>query len=216
MKSGIYLILSPSGKKYIGQSKDIFYRWKRYRQFNGKIRTQVKLEHSFLKYTVDAHKFYIITYCDIELLNTLEVYYANKYEVYGENGLNIRQCGKSGGLSEETKNKISIKAKMRGAKPPSSKGVKRSQETINRMRESRIGIKLPPQTKEQKEKISNTLLGHSVSQEIRDKISKSLMGKPSKNKGRIMPESFRIMRSKMMLGIKRGKYKPREPKLCQP
>lgn len=94
---GIYKITSPSGKIYIGQSIDIERRRKRYKKLDCK--GQPKLYRSFNKYGVDAHKFEIITTCDIEELDELERYYQEIYNCI-DNGLNC--------LYTETKEKPRI------------------------------------------------------------------------------------------------------------
>ena len=55
---GIYKITSPSGKVYIGQSRNIKNRKWRYKRLDCK--SQVKLYSSFKKYGFDKHKFEII------------------------------------------------------------------------------------------------------------------------------------------------------------
>ena len=54
---GIYKITSPKGRVYIGQSIDILYRFKKYKQMQCK--GQVRLYNSFLKHNVENHLFEI-------------------------------------------------------------------------------------------------------------------------------------------------------------
>lgn len=117
---GIYKITSPSGKVYIGQSYNIYKRWKGYRRYN--IKNQPKLNHSFLKYGVENHKFEIIHTCNEEELNALEEKYVLDFKCV-EKGLNIRYGGgNKGKLSDEQKDKIRNKLK----------GKKRSEESIKK------------------------------------------------------------------------------------
>lgn len=54
---GVYKITSPTGKVYIGQSKNIHKRWNSYKSMSkGNIR-QPKLINSFKKYGVPHHVF---------------------------------------------------------------------------------------------------------------------------------------------------------------
>lgn len=60
-KCGVYLIVSPSGRKYIGSSVDIEKRWARYKKYDCK--TQTLLFRSLMKYGIENHVFYILYEC---------------------------------------------------------------------------------------------------------------------------------------------------------
>lgn len=105
---GIYKITSPSGKVYIGQSRNIKIRKWKYKKLY--CDSQVKLYRSLKKYGFDKHKFEVIHYCDIEELNELERYYQELYDCV-DNGLNCfytQTSEKPRIVSEETKRKMSI------------------------------------------------------------------------------------------------------------
>ena len=105
---GIYKITSPTNRVYIGQSVDIKARLTQYKRLDCK--KQSKLYNSLKKYGFKSHTFEVIHYCDIEELNELERYYQDLYDVLNK-GLNLKlteTSDKSGKLSEETKNKISL------------------------------------------------------------------------------------------------------------
>jgi group I intron endonuclease len=87
---GIYKITSPIGKVYIGQSSDIEYRWKVYR--NLRCKSQRLLYSSFIEYGVDNHKFDIIEECEFEYLFINEKIYISKYNSI-INGLNLQVGG---------------------------------------------------------------------------------------------------------------------------
>lgn len=113
---GIYKITSPTGKIYIGQSINIKMRFKGYKYLRPFF--QDKLFNSFKKYGYENHNFEIIHNCKEDELNYWELYYGKLYNVTGENGLNIRDCGGSNGRhSIKTKQKMSEKAKIRFSKP---------------------------------------------------------------------------------------------------
>lgn len=101
---GIYKITSPTGKIYVGQSKNIFQRFNFYSFYNCK--NQTKLYNSFKKYKVENHIFEIIEECSIKHLDEREKYWI-KYLNSIENGLNIQNGGNTSPRSEETKKKIS-------------------------------------------------------------------------------------------------------------
>ena len=108
MKSGIYKITSPTNKIYIGQSVNIIKRLNMYKNKNCK--SQTKLWLSFNKHGVSTHNFEVIEYIEISLLNERERFWQDYYNSI-KNGLNCRATrtnDKSGYISEETKNKLSI------------------------------------------------------------------------------------------------------------
>jgi hypothetical protein len=85
---GIYKITSPSGKIYIGQSKDVENRWDQYKKPNN-YKGQVKLYRSIIKYGIINHNFEIIENCLEEKLNERERYWQDYYDVLNKNiGLN--------------------------------------------------------------------------------------------------------------------------------
>ena len=59
----IYMITSPSNRRYVGSAIDIDLRWDRYKRLDCK--NQTKLYRSFNKYGVDKHNFEIIWAGDI-------------------------------------------------------------------------------------------------------------------------------------------------------
>lgn len=111
--SGIYKIISPIGKIYIGQSIDLFRRIKSYFEPNS-AKNQIILERSFDKYGRENHIFSIIEECEINLLNERERYWQEQYK---DKLLNCRLTetnDKSGICSEQTKFNISNALKKSG------------------------------------------------------------------------------------------------------
>jgi len=189
---GIYGIVSPSNKFYIGQSIKIEVRWLHY--FSLDCIDQPKLYNSLLKHGVDNHKFLIIEECCIEVLNERERYWQEFYNAV-ESGLNCKYVStteKSGPLSEKTKIKISIANKGRINK---RKNYKHSEETkkkisIGNKGKSRTGFTGKHST-ESKRKISESKKGKALSSEHKLKLSIVAKGKPSKLKGRVFSEEER-------------------------
>lgn len=104
---GIYKITNPSGKVYIGESKDIYKRWKQYKCI-GSSKRQTILNKSFIKYGWKEHTFEILEQCDFDDLLCRERYWQDFYDVTNS-GLNCRltTCGDIKGiLSDSTKAKI--------------------------------------------------------------------------------------------------------------
>ena len=106
---GIYKITSPTGRIYIGQSVDIYHRFKTYNRMYVKNEGQTKLHRSFLKHGVENHTFEIIEECSEEGLNCRERYWQDFYDILN-GGLNCRLTkvgDRSGKVSAETLSKMS-------------------------------------------------------------------------------------------------------------
>lgn len=84
---GIYKITNPKNKVYIGQSRNIEKRFKRYKYLTCTTK-QKRLFNSFSKYGIDNHKFEIIEECLFEQLNIRERYYQDLYDILNK-GLNL-------------------------------------------------------------------------------------------------------------------------------
>lgn len=123
--AGIYKITSPSKKVYIGQSINVYNRLLQYQR--NVVKSQQKLYRSFNKYGKNKHIFEVLEYCDIELLNEKERYYQDLYSAIGENGLNLI-------LQEANERPREISEETRQKHRNAMLGVKRSPETIEKMR----------------------------------------------------------------------------------
>ena len=102
---GIYKIVNPNGKLYIGQSTNIEKRWRTYKTLHCK--GQIKLYNSLKKHGFENHKFEIIEECDVTALEERETYWKLFYKVLEIPSLCCRIDGKFGYDSIETKNKKS-------------------------------------------------------------------------------------------------------------
>lgn len=102
---GIYKIISPDNKVYIGETDDFNRRVSQYKRLN--CQNQPKIYRSFKKYGVNNHKFELIMECAFEDLLYFESCFQEIYRAV-ENGLNCKYTGRSeikGRVSEETKKK---------------------------------------------------------------------------------------------------------------
>lgn len=187
LEVGIYKITSPSGKVYIGQSRDINKRWTQYVSLNCK--GQKRLYKSFNKYGASEHSFEIVEICLFEELNDRERHWQDHYSVTGKEGLNgclvdtstlprvysqevkdkIRQSKLGKKQSEETRKKITEarKGKYIGESAPNF-GNKHSAETKSKMSKAHKG-------KYSKENSPN--FGKSRSEETKEKIRKAATGR---------------------------------------
>ena len=71
--TGIYKITSPSGKVYVGQSKNILSRWYKYSKMN--CEKQTVLYRSLKKYGFENHSFDILETCGVSELHDREIFY---------------------------------------------------------------------------------------------------------------------------------------------
>jgi len=169
---GIYKITSPSKKIYVGQSKDIAFRWGDYRALRCK--QQPRLFRSFNRYGVTNHIFEVLEECNVEDLNRRERYWQDRYKVLGRNGLNcVLQC------TSDSKKEVSVetKAKIRHSAQTFSK----SEKGRALIEERRRRLKGTLRSEEAKQKTSDTLRGMRKgikhTEEHRKKLSEAKMGK---------------------------------------
>ncbi len=156
---GIYLITSPSNKKYIGQTTNFKKRINDYR--NLPENRQPTVFNSFKKYGFDSHEIKIIHELPVDVsqdvLNVYEQYYLDTYREAGFKMMNIREAGSKGKLHQTSKDKIGAanKGRLVGVKQTPEhiksrlevrmkgniiwKGKKHKTETIEKMRLAKLG-----------------------------------------------------------------------------
>lgn len=144
---GIYKITSPSGKIYIGQSRDIRRRMETYRRM--KTKCQTKIHNSFLKHGLDKHLFEIGCLCEIEELNDLECHYMKLHDSFNsESGLNLKIGGDvKVKISDETRQK---QRDSHIGQVAWNKGIPMTEEVKENLRKINTGKK---KTEEQKQKL---------------------------------------------------------------
>lgn len=113
---GVYKIVSPTDKMYIGQSWDIHKRINHYK--NLWCKRQPKLYSSLNKYGFQNHDFEVIHELpnDItqEVLDTYEILYWDLYKTCGFDMLNLKEPGIGGKHDKDTINKIANTNRERG------------------------------------------------------------------------------------------------------
>lgn len=96
---GIYCIENIiNNKKYIGQSINIYQRWKHHKSdLNNHRHINDYLQRSWDKYGADNFIFYILEYCEQSQLDGMEVEYIKKFDTTNEtSGYNLNSGGSFG------------------------------------------------------------------------------------------------------------------------
>ena len=104
----IYKITSPTGKIYVGQTKDYRKRLNHYRILN--CRTQYRLHNSLKKYGFNNHLFEILEEIDTSIADSREQYWIAYFKCYWKDqnkGLNLNKGGNRPNHTAETKKKLS-------------------------------------------------------------------------------------------------------------
>jgi len=135
---GIYKIISPSGRIYIGQSINVNDRLRHHQKNPDK--NLVKLYNSFMKYGIEAHTFEVLNIFNEDIsqhyLNMFEQLHAANEIIKGKQLLNIRRPGSNGALSQESKDKIS---RAKKGKTAWNKGIPMSIEQRHLLSEIKKG-----------------------------------------------------------------------------
>ena len=144
-----------TGRYYIGMHRT-------YRKNDGYIGSGLLLKRSIKKYGLKNHTFEILEYCD-----NLESLCKREEEIINEELLQDKLC---------------MNLKLGGIGGATMTGRKMSQETKDKIRKSRTGIKHKEETKKRiSEKISKILIGNQ-----RAKNSKGWVGKKHKEESKLL------------------------------
>lgn len=106
---GIYRMISPTHKVYIGKSKNLKRRESSYKLIKF-VKSQRKLYNSLMKYGFDAHNFEVVEFLNTdaseEELIELETLILNQYKNADFEVLNLREPGPKGKMSKESIERI--------------------------------------------------------------------------------------------------------------
>lgn len=165
-KTGIYCIENlVNHKKYIGQSNNIEYRWKRHKyELSRGSHDNDYLQKSWDKYGQDNFKFYILELCDVSMMDELEVYYIDLYQTINrDNGYNLTSGGGANKqYSKEVCDKISQALMGHEVSPETRKKVSEHHADVS-------GEKHP-------------MYGRKHSEEAKEKMRQAGLGRPSSRK----------------------------------
>ena len=169
---GIYCITNNvNNKKYIGQSKDIYKRWKShvYRLNQGN-HDNKHLQESWSKYGEANFSFEIIEICDEEHLDDMECLYISKYNTMDSNmGYNLQS---GGGVNRIIAESTRLKLIDAGKKSHINYTPNSDNKPYN------YGKKMP---EEFREKIRQAHLGKKASDETKKKLSEMRIGSKNSN-----------------------------------
>lgn len=146
---GIYCIENlTNGKRYIGQSVNIYERWENHKYaLNGNRHGNEHLQRAWNKYGVLSFSFSILEKCEQDKLDLRESYWVNYYDSF-KNGYNMTDGGEANPMSYSN-----LRKKV-------SEGIKGNKHWLGKHHKE-----------ETKKKISHGNKGKIVSEETRKKLS---------------------------------------------
>lgn len=166
-----------NGKWYIGQSTDIYDRWKNaYEKL--KCKNQPKIYQALSKYGYKNFERIIIEQCDSVnwIIDYREMHWIRYYNSV-KNGYNLKSGGSSGKHSDETKKKISDTLKKKGIKPIITDLVRKkmAENALGRKfsTETRIRMSISAKNKPPMAEITKSRMSRSkknISEETREKL----------------------------------------------
>lgn len=183
----IYMIINPSGKRYVGSTymKTVEKRWKSYYNLNCK--GQIKLYNSLKFYGPENHQFILLRTCRFEDVYKYEYLLGHTFRVLDKDlGLNCT-------LPPWGENPVCISAETRQKRSEAFKGKKnpnfgkiRSKQHSERISKALTGRKLSDETKRKlSENHPKSNLGKTMSKETKRRLSKSKIGKKQSEEHRL-------------------------------
>jgi group I intron endonuclease len=134
---GIYKITHvETGKAYIGQSVNIFKRWKEHSNFAQAKKRWQTIKHALNKHGLSAFTFEVLEECDKEALNNKEIYWIKHFDTISPNGYNLTSGGDNPPPSEKGRGagrKLTDEHKVAVSKALKEANIKRSDETKQKM-----------------------------------------------------------------------------------
>lgn len=172
----IYKYTSPSGKSYIGQTKDLKQRIEKHKSSSECRAFSLAIKKYGLE---NFHLSILDENLSIDMANELEEFYINEYRTLHPFGYNLHSGGLNHICSEETKQKLS--EAIRGVNHPMF-GKKRSEESRKKISNAKKGIKTGRQTEEHRKNISISNKGRKHSEEAKEKMRNHRHSDETKNK----------------------------------
>lgn len=177
LSSGIYAIVHPpSGRPYIGSSRDIIGRWAGHqKQLQAGTHGNSHLQRAWGKYGRSAFRFIILEHCHISELLSREQFWIDQTQAANkEFGFNLSPMAHAACPGEEGRRSIAESNRRRIGKPwrPSDPEAWKAKISA-----SRTGKKYGPRDLSIGQKIAASLKGQPLSEERKAKISAAHTGK---------------------------------------
>lgn len=201
--SGIYIITNIiNGKVYIGQSKSVTTRWSQHKtDLKRNVHRNNHLQNAFNAYELKNFTYAILEKCSQEIIDDREVYWIDHYQSTNRDyGYNLDSGGRlNKNHSEETRKKI--REALIGNKNNKDRvfteehkanlskaaiGRKHSPEHIENNRKAQIGKITSEETKQKLSIANKGKKKPPRSEEHISNLGKSLKGRESWNKGKVL------------------------------
>lgn len=178
MKSGIYWIVGPSGKAYIGSSKNVAARLRSHRsELQRGVHGNAHLQRAVNRHGFDRFLFQVIEYCEVDKLLEREQFHIDtqKFDTLYNLRL-IAESNRGYTHTKETRRKVSAAVKALGAaffaaRAEANRGRKNSDETRAKMAEAARKRFADPT---ERAKVADAQRGRTITTEHRNKLAASV------------------------------------------
>lgn len=195
----VYAIVNKvNSKAYIGGTTNLFKRIPKHKyRLNLNKHENTYLQNSYNKHGEESFEWYVVEKCTQDNALVREQKYLDTFKTYKrEMGYNIQKEATNRRHTLETIEKLRQKRKLQ---KPTMLGKKHSKEAKEKMRQSHIGQvpwnKGKPCSEETKLRLRTLRKGVPVPQEMRDRISATMKGRPAHNKGTKDSEETKLKKS---------------------
>lgn len=206
-KSGVYQItLKTDGRSYIGSAVNIEARWRQHRDKSRSLKNIQVISRAISKHGIDAFNWQILEECSVEKLIEREQHWLDLIRPFADedNGFNIRKVADSNiGIrrTDESKKKQSdtmsgiLKTAEHRANMSKSWHNNRSNEYYKLLSDRVKGDKNPAKRKDVREKISKSMLGKTWKNDI-DRLTKHKAQRTGKKYSEQAKENMRAAQQK--------------------
>lgn len=173
--TGIYMIKNTkNGRFYIGSAMRFSHRWGTHlRDLKNNRHHSKFMQRDWNKCGDECFNFSILTYCyPADLISTEQKYIDKMKPVYNSAPVAGSQLGLK--MSDQARKNMSL-ARRKDFSPMTGK--QHTAETKAKISATKTGVKMGPYSDAHKNKISKSLMGRVIPQEMRDRIAATLLAK---------------------------------------